>query len=94
MSAEEYRGAHPAAETSSEAHRAQMMSNRHGRPAKAIIPHWEPAWSRNYALDRIHEFSRQGIPLYYTHGSIRPRNFPRSKTRRRSGHVTISFKKP
>lgn len=76
MSAEEYRGAHPAAETSSEAHRAQMMSNRHGRPAKLLIPHWEPAWSRNYALDRIHEFSRQGIPLYYSYVAKNEPGFP------------------
>lgn len=67
MDSAEYVNVHPGAETASEAHRARMMANRHGRPAKAIIPHWEPAWSREYALDRIHEFSRQGIPLHYGH---------------------------
>ena len=67
MTAANYRDAYPGAETSSESRRAEMISNRHGRPAKTIIPHWEPAWSRNYALDRIHQFSKQGIPLNYAH---------------------------
>lgn len=76
MNAADYRDAHPAAETSSEAHRADMMSNRHGRPAKTIIPHWEPAWSRNYALDRIHQFSKQGIPLHYSYVAKNEPGFP------------------
>jgi hypothetical protein len=76
MNAAEYRDAHPAAETSSEAHRAERMSNRHGRPAKAIIPHWEPAWSRNYALDRIHQFFKQGIPLNYSYLAKNEPGFP------------------
>lgn len=76
MNSADYRDAHPGAETSSEARRAQMMSNRHGSKAKAIIPHWEPAWSRNYALDRIHEFSKQGIPLNYLYVSQNEPGFP------------------
>lgn len=67
MDVADYREAHPTAETSSEANRARMMANRHGRPAKTVIPHWEPAWSQRYALDRIHEFSRRGLPLNYGH---------------------------
>ena len=67
MTSADYLSAHPTAETSSEAHRADKLANRHGRPAKLIIPHWEPAWSPNYALDRLHHFSRAGIPLNYTH---------------------------
>ncbi len=71
-----YHETHPAAETSSEASRAERMSNRHGRPAKTIIPHWEPAWSRNYALDRIHHFSKQGIPLHYSYLAKNEPGFP------------------
>ena len=67
MSAVDYRDAHPGVETSSESRRAEMMANRHGRPALTLLSHWEPAWSRNYALDRIHQFSRQGIALNYAH---------------------------
>ena len=67
MNAADYRDAHPAAESSSEAHRARMMADRHGFPAKTLMSHWEPAWSRNYALDRIHQFSKQGIPLNYSY---------------------------
>jgi hypothetical protein len=72
----DYCAAYPGAETSSEAQRATRMANRHGRKAKIIMPHWEPAWSRNYALDRIHEFSRQGIPLNYSYVSTHEPGFP------------------
>jgi len=76
MDSADYREAHPAAETWSEAQRARLMANRHGRPAKIVIPHWEPAWSRCYALDRIHEFSRRGLPLNYGHLAKAEPGFP------------------
>ena len=76
MTAENYHDAHSGAETSSEARRAERMSDRHGRPAKNLMPHWEPAWSRNYALDRIHQFSKQGIPLNYSNIAKGEPGFP------------------
>lgn len=76
MNFEEYREAHSEAETSSEASRAERMADRHGRPAKAIIPHWEPAWSRNYALDRIHQFFKMEIPLNYSYVAKNEPGFP------------------
>ncbi|MBI3987592.1 MAG: hypothetical protein HY343_11760, partial [Lentisphaerae bacterium] len=30
----------------------------------ALIPHWEPIWSREYALDRLAEYRRRGIPIH------------------------------
>lgn len=40
------------------------------RAAKKIgknrfLRHWEPAWSREYILDRAAEFHRQGFPVHY-----------------------------
>lgn len=30
-----------------------------------FLPHWEPAWSREYILDRVAEFHRQGYSMNY-----------------------------
>ncbi len=76
INAAEYRAEFPGVEAASEAMRAEKMSHRHGRPAKKIMPHWEPAWSQTYALDRIHELARQGIPLNYSYLAKREPGFP------------------
>lgn len=64
--AAEYRKEFRRAETASEAMRSEMLGVRHGRKAHTLLPHWEPAWSPNYALDRIREFHKQGIALNYS----------------------------
>lgn len=52
-------------ETSCEDIRIQRMGHRHGKKAKTILPHWEPAWSLWYALDRIQIYHQKGISLNY-----------------------------
>jgi len=59
----EYREQFPDGEAMSEEARARKMGNRHGRPSRVVVPHWEPAWSRLYALDRLHHYRRLGHPM-------------------------------
>ena len=46
--------------------RMEILGLRHGREAKLLMPHWEPAWSRLYVLDRLYVYQRRGIPLNYS----------------------------
>ena len=46
--------------------RMEKMGLRHGRQAKLLMPHWEPAWSYLYALDRMHVYTKKGISLNYS----------------------------
>jgi hypothetical protein len=45
--------------------RMERLGLRHGREAKLLMPHWEPAWSYLYVLDRLHVYHKKGIPLNY-----------------------------
>jgi hypothetical protein len=53
----EYREEFPGAEIMAETVRAAK------RTGKAVMPHWEPLWSLEYALDRLWEFHRRGWAL-------------------------------
>jgi len=63
QSAAEYRQEFPGGEVFSEDLRMGRMGLRHGKESKRIVPHWEPAWSLNYALDRLHHYHRLGLPM-------------------------------
>ncbi len=34
------------------------------RSTNLVVPHWEPHWSPEYALDRLYQFYKMGIPLH------------------------------
>ena len=55
----EYRRDYPAAELVAEQLRARQME-----PSRCV-PHWEPVWTPEYALDRLAEFRRLGWALNY-----------------------------
>lgn len=59
----DYRAQFMGAEVVCEATRSQTLGRRHGRKSKMIQPHWEPAWSKFYILDRLFTFYRSGIPI-------------------------------
>lgn len=41
-----------------------MHRSRRGREKpRALIPHWEPLWTPEYVLDRIHELHRRGFRI-------------------------------
>ena len=63
QTATEYRREFRSGETRSEEMRSLIMGLRHGRPAKMVMPHWEPAWSELYALDRLHYYHLRGYPM-------------------------------
>jgi hypothetical protein len=50
----------PAAESRSEETRTRKFNTRHGVEGATIVPHWEKAWSREYALDRLRYFHENG----------------------------------
>ena len=51
----------------SEAGRALYMarSTVNGKRARAILPHWEPIWSAEYLLDRVHAIHLAGKPVHH-----------------------------
>lgn len=63
QSAVEYRREFPEGEVSSEEIRMRKMGRRYGAESKRVHPHWEPAWSLRYALDRLHHYHRLGLPM-------------------------------
>lgn len=63
----ELRAEFPEAEDYCEELRNSMMGRRYGRPALALAPHWEPAWSKYYALDRLRWLYESGRPVNYQH---------------------------
>ncbi len=66
LTSAEYRKQFPHGEALSEQIRSSNFGVCKGsRPAQMLMPHWEPAWSRHYVLDRIREFQKQGISLYH-----------------------------
>lgn len=69
LSSAEYRKQFPHGETFSEASRSANFGKCKGssRPAQLLMPHWEPAWSSHYVLDRIKEFQKQDISLNYAY---------------------------
>ncbi|MDO9543414.1 MAG: hypothetical protein Q7J98_13995 [Kiritimatiellia bacterium] len=56
---DEYLMDYPEADLQSEQLRAGKMG-----PKTPPIRHWEPIWSREYVLDRIAEYHRQGYAMY------------------------------
>jgi len=60
ITTDEYRKDYPEAPFESEWHRSRRMTSK-----KTVIPHWEPIWSVEYALDRLYELSRLGHPLNF-----------------------------
>lgn len=71
VSTEEYRSSFPGEYLHSEALRAKRSDSLLARDP--LLEHWEPLWSHEYILDRIHELFRRGIPLNdrYLHASDR-----------------------
>lgn len=63
QSAVEYRREFPEGEVSSEETRMRKMGRRYGAESKRVLPHWEPAWSLHYALDRLHHYHQLGLPM-------------------------------
>lgn len=63
QTAAEYRRDFRTGETQSEEMRSVRMGLRHGRPGMMVMPHWEPAWSELYALDRLHYCHLRGHPM-------------------------------
>lgn len=61
----------PGAEMVSEQFRARsahfFRRSRRQRPARSVIPHWEPLWSREYALDRLARLYELGHPISSRH---------------------------
>lgn len=70
INAEEYREQFPDGEVMSEEARRQKMGNRYGSASRVVLPHWEPAWSRLYALDRLHHYRRLGYPMNRAYWTI------------------------
>lgn len=65
MTSQEYREEFPDAEVLSESKRSEAIGNRHDTKAKIIEPHWEPAWSYKYLLDRMFTYWKNGVSLNY-----------------------------
>lgn len=59
MTAADYRHDWPQADIMCETLRADRF-----RPS-GCIPHWEPLWSYEYALDRLKELGRRGFPMNF-----------------------------
>ena len=67
MNAKEYLGAFPFhGETRCEEMRVYRRWMRRGKKPNTIIPHWEPAWSLLFVLDKIHTYYQKGIAVNYT----------------------------
>jgi len=68
---EDYLEEFPGAEMVSEEFRAKRFGffhrNRRQRPTRSVIPHWEPLWSREYALDRLFSLYELGQPIFRFH---------------------------
>ncbi|TWT89224.1 MucR family transcriptional regulator [Neorhodopirellula pilleata] len=57
---EEYRDDYPNAELASESLREELTGRLHNDPHPDFLEHWEPIYTREYVLDRLHEYARQG----------------------------------
>lgn len=58
---DDYKADFPDSDTMSEQMRAHQCA--FSDSGNSLIPHWEPLWSDEYALDRLAEFHRQGFML-------------------------------
>lgn len=67
ITSKEYRQEFPFAEIISEKVRAAKMGHKQGKKSKSIMPHWEPAWSPKYFLDRLFTCHKNGFPLNYSY---------------------------
>ncbi len=65
MTIADIRKTRPEAEEVCEEARAARMGVKKNRKALSLAPHWEPAWSKWYALDRLRWFYDQGMPVNY-----------------------------
>ncbi|MCI0447279.1 hypothetical protein L0152_29230 [bacterium] len=61
VDAEEYKSSFPGEYLHSESLRASRSDSLFSR--NPLIEHWEPLWSEEYILERIHEYFRRGIPV-------------------------------
>ena len=61
---DDFRRDYPNAEIASEERRAEMMrQGLRSEKARLLVPHWEPLWTDEYALDRIVELRRRGFDM-------------------------------
>jgi hypothetical protein len=64
LTLDKYRQDYPESELVSEDLRAKLWSVKLRRQrGGSILPHWEPLWSEQYALDRLAELHRRGVDL-------------------------------
>lgn len=61
VTAEDYRGEYPGAETTCERLRAAIAEHRLKK--RTPLPRWEVVWTPEYVLDRMAEMRRRGFPL-------------------------------
>lgn len=61
VSTDEYKLSFPGEYLHSESLRASRSDSMFSQ--NPLMKHWEPLWSEEYILDRMHEYYRQGIPL-------------------------------
>ena len=59
VSADEYRIDYPGAEMLCETERVQRCDFK----SQKVIPHWEPLWTPEYVLDRLHHFHTLGVVM-------------------------------
>jgi hypothetical protein len=64
----EYVEEYPGAELVSEQVRANLMKSRKKNDCPDYLPHWEPVYSAEYLLDRLHEYAERGY--YVNHDNI------------------------
>ncbi len=58
---DEYREEYPDAQFASEQLREAMTGRLYNNPHPDYLQHWEPIYTREYVLDRLHEYARQGF---------------------------------
>ena len=61
---DEYRTDFPGAETMAETLLARITGVSVHGPIRLLYPHWEPVWTLEYALDRLHYIYRAGHPCH------------------------------
>lgn len=64
----EYLEEYPGSELVSEQFRANLMRSRRKHYCPDFLPHWEPVYSTEYLLDRLHEYAERGY--YVNHDNL------------------------
>jgi hypothetical protein len=65
------RRTHPESDDWCEEWRSRRMGSRHHGNSLTLAPHWEPAWSTRYALDRLRWLYDQRFPVNYVHIAVK-----------------------